>query len=380
MLPTETIQAYLPQIAPFIGGGRTTDLPDDPWPDDVLGDALRLALTQELTRLLGGTWAGTVVVGTGGATGAGASWLVRLVRTADPAARAGLSDAELTGAPGDTVLGVGAIDAAYDVRGKRAEDLRGYLVDRFGLPGGSDTEVVHQLLRRRPPACVVVGSVDLAVDSEALVRGLLRPLATRARSRGVRLALGFEGPPPEDLAYDVSLYTEPLAAAVPGWVTVQQAEDAVARLAVAEEEAARLQAERGLMFFGAPRLPSAAAPRLRVRLAVAGGSAPGSAPDPELAVIHAQAGAAGDDVGRFTDELGKMTKEFEDRRGSLEVHRVRSARYFGDEDRPLGELYAAALRTLRTPPVDLTALRRRVRRYTDEVNRRIEEASGRAGD
>ncbi|MEV6008343.1 trypsin-like peptidase domain-containing protein [Streptomyces sp. NPDC051976] len=379
MLPTETIQAYLPQIAPYIGGGRTSDLPDDPWPDDVLGDSLRLALTQELTRLLGGKWAGTVVLGTGGATGAGASWLARLVRTADPAARAGLSDAELTGAPGDTVLGVGAIDAAFDVRGKRAEDLRRYLVARFGLPGGTDTEVVHQLLRRRPPACVVVGSVDLADDPEALVRGLLKPLATRARSRGVRLALGFEGPPPDDLAYDVSLYTEPLAASVPGRVTAREAEAAVERLAVKEEEAALLQAEWGPMFFGAPRPPSAAAPRLRVRLAVARGAAPESAPDPELAVIHAQACTAHDEAGRFTGALAKMRTEFEDRSSSLEVHRVRSARYFGDEDRPLGELYAAAVRTLRSPPVDLTAARRRVRRYTDEVNRRIEEASGHAG-
>lgn len=212
MLPTETVLAYLPQIERFIDGGRTNHLGPSAgsWPDDVLGDTLRLALTRELTGLLGGGWSGTAVVGTGGATGAGASWLLRLVRTADPAARAGFSDAELTDAPGDTVLGLGAIDAAYDARDRSVADVRGYLADRFGLPGGGSAQVVGQLLRRKPPACVVVGSVDRAENPEALVRELLGPLARRARTWGMRLVIGVEDRPSPDLAYEVSLDPGPL--------------------------------------------------------------------------------------------------------------------------------------------------------------------------
>ncbi|MFH9550537.1 hypothetical protein [Streptomyces sp. NPDC017435] len=118
------------------------------------------------------------------------------MRTADPAARATVTDAELTGAPGDTVLRLGTIDAAYDARGRSLADVSGYLTRRFGLPGGDAHEVRRQLLRRRPPACLVVGGVDRARDPEALVQDLLGQLAARARSRGVRLVLGFEGVPP----------------------------------------------------------------------------------------------------------------------------------------------------------------------------------------
>ncbi|MET9479035.1 serine protease [Streptomyces sp. NPDC006638] len=379
MLPTETIQAYLPQIEPYTDGVRTNDLGPSAgkWPDDVLGDSLRLALTQELTRLLDGRWAGAVVVGTGGATGAGGSWLVRLVRTADPAARAGLSDAEIAGAPGDTVLGLGAIDAAYDARGRSVEDVQGYLTERFGLPGGDDRDIVRQLLRRRPPACLVVGSVDRAEDPGELVRRLLGPLAARARTHGLRLALGFEDRPPTGMPYEVSLDAERLTSTVrggaPGGVTAEAAEAAVGQLAAEEDAAARLQAASGRWFFAAPRLPVAAAPRLRVRTAVARGAGP----DPELAAIHLHAAAARAEVARFSKELALMTAALEDLRKSLEVHRVRAARYFGDEDLALGELYAPAARALQTPPIDLPAARKRVRRYIDEVNRRIEEGEWR---
>ncbi|MYS19506.1 Protein kinase domain-containing protein [Streptomyces sp. DvalAA-14] len=64
MLPTETVLAYLPQVERYVAGGLANHLgaSDDIPPDDVLSDALRLALTQELTRLLDGPWAGTVVL------------------------------------------------------------------------------------------------------------------------------------------------------------------------------------------------------------------------------------------------------------------------------------------------------------------------------
>lgn len=381
MLPTETIQTYLPEIAPYTDGDRANGFGPAAGrlPDDVLGDSLRLALTRELTRLLDGTWSGTVVVGTGRATGAGASWLVRLVRTADPAARAGLSDAELTGAPGGTVLGLGAIDAAYDARGKSVADVRGYLVGRFGLSGGEDGEVVHELLRRRPPACVVVGGVDRAKDPDALVSRLLGPLAARSRSRGVRLTLGFEGRPPAGLPYEVFLDPAPMAAArpVPAAVTAEAAESAVAELAEAEDAAAELQAELGQRFFAAPRLPAAEAPRLRVRLAVARGATAQRHPHHELAVVRTRAAEAAGALTRFEATVRGLAAALKDLSETLAVNRERAARYFGEEDRELGEHYTPAMRELVEPPIDLVAARERVRRYADEVNRRIEERAGR---
>lgn len=374
MLPTETVLHYLPRIEElgFFDGDPATELgdPRGALPDHVLGDPLRLALTQELTRHLDSGRPGTVVVGTGGTTAVGDSWLVRLVRTADPAARAVVSDAELTGAPGDTVLGLGSIDAAYDARGRSVADVCGYLARRFGLPGGDARTVARQLLRRRPPACLVVGGVDRAQDPQALVEDLLGQLAARARSRGLRLVLGFEGVPPEGLARDVSLDPEPIRGAVVGSVGADRAQEVVGLLAAEEDAAAALEQEWGVRFFAAPRLPPRTAPRLRVRLAVARATAP----NPELTAVHEQAVAARAEVARFDRGLRQLIRTQQDLASALELHRVRAARYFGEEDRHLAALHAPATRALQTVPIDLATARRSVGRYADEVNRRIEEA------
>lgn len=374
MLPTETVLHYLPRIKElgFFDGDPATELGDTGGesPDHVLGDPLRLALTQELTRQLDSGRPGTVVVGTGGTTAVGDSWLVRLVRTADPAARATVSDAELTGAPGDTVLPLGSIDAAYDARGKSVADVCGYLTRRFGLPGGDARTVAGQLLRRRPPACLVVGGVDRAQDPRALVEDLLGQLAARARSRGLRLVLGFEGGPPEGLAHDVSLDPEPIRGAVVGGVTADRAQEAVGLLAAEEDVAAALEQEWGVRFFAAPRLPRRTAPRLRVRLAVARATGP----NPELTAVHEQAVAARAAMARFDRDLRRLVRAQQDLASALELHRVRAARYFGEEDRRLAELHAPAARALQTVPIDLASARRSVGRYADEVNRRIEES------
>ncbi|MFI6011820.1 serine protease [Streptomyces sp. NPDC051243] len=373
MLPTETVLHYLPRLRElgFVDGDRSNEMGDthDGLPDNVLGDPLRLALTQELTRLLDSGRPGTVVVGTGGTTAVGDSWLVRLVRTADPAARAAVSDAELTGAPGDTVLGLGSIDAAYEARGKSVADVCGYLARRFGLPSGDADAVAWHLLRRRPPACLVVGGVDRAEDPEALVRELLGTLADRARSRGLRLVLGFEGAPPPGLAHDVSLDPEPIPGSAVGGVTAARAQEVVGRLADEEDAAAALDQEWGVRFFGAPRLPPRIAPRLRVRLAVARATEP----SPELTAVHDRAAAARAALAAFDRDLRRMTEAHQDLASTLELHRLRAARYFGEEDRRLAELHAPAARALQTVPISLAAARRSVRRYTDEVNRRIDE-------
>ncbi|MEU5072079.1 trypsin-like serine peptidase [Streptomyces asoensis] len=372
MLPTETILTYLPRIEEFTGGDRTNEL-GSPGPGpagDPLDDPLRLALTQELTRLLDSDWCGTVVVGTGGTTAVGDSWLVRLVRTADPAARATVTDAELTGAPGGTVLGLGAIDAACDARGRSVAEVGGYLARRFGFPGGGDAdEVRRRLLRRRPPACLVVGGVDRAEDPRALVGDLLGELAARARSRGIRLVLGFEGVPPADVPHDVRLDPEPVNGDATRRATAAEARTAVGRLAQAEDAASALYRERGVRFFAAPRLPPCVAPRLRVRLAVARATEPHH----ELAAIRDLADGARAVLARFDRDVRRLIAAHEDLTAVLELHRVRAARYFGDEDRRLAERHAPAARALHTEPIDLGAARTLVGRYVDEVNRRSEE-------
>lgn len=377
MLPTETILTYLPRIEEFTGGDRNDELGPSrgELPGDVLGDPLRLALTQELTRLLDSDWSGTVVVGTGGTTAVGDSWLVRLVRTADPAARATVTDAELTGAPGDTVLGLGTIDAAFDADDRSVTDVSGYLTRRFGLPGGDAHEVQQQLLRRRPPACLVIGRVDRAQDPEALVRELLGKLAARARSRGIRLVLGFEGVAPADLAHDVCLDPEPLRGDAARGVTAAEVHTVVGRLAAEEDAASALDRERGVRFFAAPRLPPRAAPRLRVRLAVARATEP----NPELAAIHDLADDARTALARFDHDLRRMIATHEDLTAALELHRVRAARYFGAEDRRLAERHAPAVRALKTEPIDLAVARKLVKCYIDEVNRRLEDRRSEEG-
>lgn len=370
MLPTETIRDYLP-VERYVAGAPTIVTRSGPTPPDAgLDDPVRLALTRELTRLLSSPWSGTVVL-TGGATGTGTSWLVRLVRTAAPETRARVLDAELSGAPRDTVLRLGVVDAAYDAQDSSLDDVRRYLTDRFWLP--DDIPVLDGLLRRRPPPCLVIGGVDRAADPEALVTELLEPLARRARTRGIRLVLGFHEQPPPGLPYEVSLGPERPARSASAPAGRRDAEDRVERLAAAEEAAAACCAEWGLRFFGPPRLPPRRAPQLRVHLAVAAGPDPGT----ELAAVRDDAVAALDRVTRFQSAMRGLVAEYEDLLRTLEVHRVRSRRFFDAEDAHLARRHEAAAHRLRTAPVDLRAARAAVGRYRDEVNRRIEEVSGR---
>jgi hypothetical protein len=367
MLPTETILGYLRQAGPYIVGGRANNLPSDGMPPEhVLADPLRLALTQELARLLSGGWSGTVVL-TGGATGTGTSWLVRLVRTADPAARAITSDAEFAGAARDTVLGVGDIDAAYDARGRSLAEVRRYLADRFGFPVAA-SDLVLRLLRRKPPVSLVIVGADRSEDPDALVRELLWPLAGRARSRGIRLVLGFDERPPAGLPHEVSLGPEPVSGQSLDGATGAQAEALVEQLAAAEDAAERLDAGEGHQFFGSPQMPSRRAPQLRARLAVARLTEPNA----ELGAICGNALAAVDAARRFERRLRRLMARHEDLCSTLELHRRRAARYFGAEDIQLSEFYARASGDLSTVPVDLVAAGESVQRYVDEVNRRID--------
>lgn len=380
MMPTETILSYLPQLQDLSGGepgvrlGAAAGAARAAGTDAVLEGPLQLAMTRELTRLLsGGTWAGTAVVGTGSATGAGSSWLVRLARTSDLAVPVAGAEGTGTRAPSDIALGFGAVDGAFDARGRSASEVHRYLARRFGLPepDGTAAELVTGLLHRRPPACLIVDGIDRAERPEELVTELFVPLARRARSRGMRLVLGFDGKPPDDLAYDVWLDPTPLPGSpAPTKVTGSAAAAIVGRLARAEKRAAELQRSTASRFLAPPRLPPAQAPRLGIRLEVAHGTGPGG----ELDAVQQRARSAIDDVARYVDAVREMDAEREELGVALELHRVRAARYFGAEDLPLGDLYVAAAGALQSVPVDLAAARRRVPRYIDEVNRRVEAA------
>jgi trypsin-like peptidase len=380
MMPTETIRGYLPdQFGPYVAGQPASRLgaATAGLPELGPGDTLRVALTRELKGLLTGGWAGTVVL-PGGAAGPDTTWLVRLVRTADPATRAGTSGAELTAAPPDTVLGLGTIDAAFDARGKTVAEVTDYLAERFGLPV-DDPRLTDRLLRRQPPASVVITGVDRAQSPGALVREVLRPLAVRARSRGVRLVLGFDGPPPETLPYEVSLDPGPLdpgplAGGSPASRPAAEVEARVTELAAAEAEAAWLSRENEQRFRRPPALPRAQAPRLRVRLAVARGAVAGGAESaPELAAIDGAAAAALADVAAFSQRSRRWNERLDDLRRTLEVNRVRAARHFGDEDSALGDLHDQAARALWQAPIDLTAARGLVDQYAAAADRRMEE-------
>ncbi|MFM9553472.1 MULTISPECIES: trypsin-like serine peptidase [Streptomyces] len=374
MLPTETMRGYLPGLEPYVQGAPTACLlpAGAAPPHHGLDDPLRLTLTQELVRLLSGGWSGTVVL-TGGATETGTSWLVRLVRTADPVARAAISDLELSTAPRHTVLRLGSVDAAYDARGRTTAQVRHYLADRFGFPHDA-ADLLHRLTHRTPPVCLVLARVDRSAEPESLLRDLLRPLALRARTRGVRLVLGFDAAPPPGLPYEVALGSDmvdhPVDEDSPGPVPREDACETVERLSGAEDDASSLYARWGLSFLPSPRLPPRRAPQLRVRLAVAKG--PGA--HAELAAIAAAARSALREVAGAERELGRLVGRYDDLLHELEVHRVRARDAFGAEDAGLAARYGSATGPLRTVPVDLKAAQTAVAQYRDEVHRRIEQA------
>ncbi|MCX4835495.1 serine protease [Streptomyces sp. NBC_01016] len=386
ILPTETILYYVDRIREFCDGEPGIALlgaPDNGngTGDALLEDPLQRALTKELAGMLsGGSWSGAVVLVTGRATGPGSSWLVRLARTSDAAAPPADDRGVRSRTTGDTSLGFGAVDAAYDARGRSTDEVIKYLVRRFGIAHHTDSaqELVHVLTHRRPPACVIVDGVDQATDPQRLISDVLAPLARRARARGMRLVLGFEEPPPRDLPHDTSLDPTPLSGdGSEERVTPEEALEAVDRLARVEERAVRAKQTPANRFLEPPRLPVAQAPRLAVRLAVAGTADPGG----ELAAVARHARAAQEALAHYTDELRTMQSERTELGVTLDLYRGRAARLIGEEHREEGdlelvELYAAAARALHGVPVDLAAARRRVPRYVAAIDRRIEGDAG----
>lgn len=369
MMPTETIRHYLPATKRWVAGapaarlGLSGSVPDLPY-----SDTLRITLTRELTRLLTGGWAGTVVIS--GGTDTGTSWLTRLVRTADPAARAGTSDSVFARAPAGTFLEIGAIDAAYDARGRSVGEIAAYLAERFGLPPG-EPGLAARLLRRKPPVCLVIANIDQARSPRALLREVVRPLAAGARLRGARLILGFAGRPPSSrtLPYDVLLDPVPATGDPARTATADGTRAHLTELEAAEARAARLNAENERRFRDCPVLPPGRAPRLRVRFAVASASGMSA----EFAAIDGEIETALGELERFTGRSARLNEDLETLRARLSVNRVRVERYVSAEDGHLGELYVRAQDALQDAPFDLVGARDLVDGYVAEADRRLDE-------
>ncbi|MGH3246690.1 MAG: trypsin-like serine protease [Trebonia sp.] len=366
MMPTEVIRGYLPQVAGYVAGEPADRLSPSGTvlPDLASGDTVRVALSLELARLLTSEWTGTVVLAHGGSD-TGTTWLARLVRTADPTTRAGTPGKALTAAPSGTVLGLGTVDAAYDAHGKSVAEVTRYLAERFGLPLDA-SDLPSRLARRRPPPCLVIAGVDQARAPAALIHDLVRPLAIRARSRGLRLVLGFDGPPPDNLPYDALLDPAPIPGKA-GRLAAAEVEARAEELAAAEAEAVRLGEQDEHHIRKPPTLPPAVAPSLRVRLAAARDLGDGA----ELAGIAAAADAALDRIAEFRRRRERIHGRLAKLRGTLKANFVRQARHLSPEDAALGKLYVTAEMALMKAPIDLTAAEAAVDRYVAELDRRL---------
>jgi hypothetical protein len=369
MMPTETIRSYLPATEPWVAGAPAARLGlSGSMPVLRSGDILGIALTRELTRLLTDGWAGTVVIS--GGTDTGTSWLTRLVRTADPATRAGTSGSGFAGEPAGTFLDIGAIDAAYDARDRSVGEIADYLAERFGLPPG-EPGLAARLLHRNPPVCLVIANIDQARSPRELLREVVRPLAAGARLRGARLVLGFAGQPPSSrtLPYDVLLDPVPATGDPARTATADGTQAHLTELEAAEAAAARLNAENERRFRDCPVRPPGRAPRLRVRFAVASASRMTA----EFAAIDGEIETALGELESFTGRSARLNEDLEALRARLSVNRVRVERHVSAEDGRLGGLYVQARDALQEAPFDLAAARELVDGYVAEADRRLDE-------
>jgi hypothetical protein len=381
MMPVETIIDYLPRLRDCAVGGSTSDpifsRDSDHLADSATGAgaspgeaAADVALRQEIGRLFTGVWSGTAVV-TGGDPDAGSPWLVRLVATADPAARRRISDAAIAQAPPGVVLGVGAIDLAIDAGARSVDWIRRRISERFQFPDGDCADLAERLLHHQPRPTLVIDRVDGAQDPGGLLAELVAPIAARARRRGLRLVLGFAGEPPAQLRHEVSLGLERVTGAARGPAAADEVRRLIAELSAAEEELATWYARVSVRVADAPVPPPGIAARLRVRQAdAAAGRAPGRPPSDELALIGGRARAVRADTARQIDRLRDLDREHDDLGLTLKAYLERAERRFGAEDRQLSEVYGRARETLRARPCNLRAATVAVDAFVDAVRER----------
>ena len=247
----------------------------------------------------------------------------------------------------------------------------------FGAPGPPD-----RLLRRQPPACIVIDGVDRAESPAALYREVLRPLAAgpgRAVCGSCSDSTGRPagGPALRSLARPRADRRE--------FPPAQRKRDDV------EQHVARTRRRRGCRLPGStgrapPRSASRRGCRMRTRRAAGQprrrprlGTGQ-SRPDPDLAAIDEAAATAlrrGHVVPATVEAARQGTRE--DLRYTLEVHRsTRTGTGLPPRISRLGDLHdEAAPRALRRrPPSTLPPHGNSVQRYVAEINHRI-DAEGR---
>jgi WD40 repeat protein len=133
-----------------------------------------------------GTGDRTQVV-TGGPGSGKSAVLGRLVLLADPTRR---SLADLADAPARTFPPADCIHAVVHARGKTIEQLAVEIAERVGLEAGSPQELVEALRSRQERLGVVLDALDEALQPEATVRELVRPLARGDGGPEIRLLVG----------------------------------------------------------------------------------------------------------------------------------------------------------------------------------------------
>jgi hypothetical protein len=373
MMPVETIVDYLPAVRSFVDGVPTSDLPPaGGLPVPPPGDAADLALCQEIGRLFEGVWSGAAVI-TGAAAGSPTPALARVVATSDPAARRRIPDTAIADLPRSAVLGIGAVDLAVDAAGRTLAEVQGRMAERFGLPACDPAGLVDGLLHRQPPPALVIDRLESAADPAGLTRKLVGPLAAQARRRGLRLVVGFAGPLPTDLPYDLSLGPEPLTGLARSAADRQVTRRLLTELALAEQNLAPLHTKASDRVAGLSALPPALAPRLRVRFAVA---AAGDPPDAELALIRDRAKGALDAVGKLDGEARRKLRKYRQLWAELNSYRQSADYRFGAEDLRLSALYDAAHQALQAGPCDLAAAGEAVDRYVRAVHEDPDGAVG----
>ena len=370
LMPVEVIASYLDPVRPFIDGAPTFD----PVPGAAGGETFPLlnpesrvekALQREIAGLFSGTWSGTLAAIK---TSDHPSWLTRALETSNPATRARMSAAAVRAAEKVPSLPVGAIDLAVNAGSRSAAEVRRRIADKFALP---ETRLVDGLLDCHPAPVIVIREVTASAQYQPLMRDLLIPLASRARRRGLRLILEFDGEAPENLPYDLALGPDPVTSGTPREFTgTDEIRQSLAELAEAENHLGDLYADVADRIADVPPLPRREAPQLRVRLAAA------DARSTELETIHGRCAEALGDVRRTEARLLAARAEHDDLTGMLEAYRVRAERTLGPGDTSLSGPYGIAREALRTRPCDLAAAQAAVKAFTGAVWRLNDRAEG----
>lgn len=381
MVPVETVVGYLPALARQVTGGPSADqvfrdraprvfAALHARPDNLAADVVQL-----VGRLAPGTPGGFWNV-----VGEDADRLpviALVVGLADPWLRPALP-IDLLIAPHALTLPLGSIDVAVDATGRTTEEVAKRISERVGPLIGHAAGAPPEGF----PASVtvVVDSVDRAATPASLVTDVLKPLADRATRNGIRLLAGSSTPLTGSGATTVlmtghgrsySLPTDALSTSD----RLDELDKLVDEVDAAEESARGRFAEIGPRIAGAPKPPNRA-PKLRLRATELRLAAELAAPDD--ARVPAAVGRAARRTTEALDGAMDVLRQYDDLRhrcrslgGLLDAFRDRAVSIGLTEDLDLAALYKHASGLLAGAPSDLDAADVAVRRYLDEIWRRL---------